>query len=134
MENSLFIPINTEFDIIFARQKGREIAKQLGFSATELAFIATAISELTRNIISYAKAGDILISLIHEVGKKGICIVAKDHGPGIENIELALQEGYSTSNSLGLGLPGVRRLMDDFTIQSHLGQGTIITTKKWVKS
>lgn len=132
MENKVVIPINNEFDIVIARQKGREMAKDHGFVTINLALIATAISELTRNIISYAEKGNLSLELINEHGKKGILVIASDNGPGIKSIELALQDGYSTANSLGLGLPGVRRLMDEFNIQSELGKGTTVTAKKWI--
>lgn len=126
------ISINSELDIVIARQIGREMAKEFGFATIDLALIATAISELTRNIISYANKGTVYIKLLQEPSRKGIMVVAQDKGPGIENIELAMQDGYSTGKSLGLGLPGVRRLMDDFLITSELGKGTTITAKKWI--
>ncbi|MBA2657689.1 MAG: anti-sigma regulatory factor [Tatlockia sp.] len=133
MDTKVNIPIDNERDIVISRQKGREMADNLGFTLIDLALIATAISELTRNILTYAHKGVLIIQVITEQRKKGILVVAIDEGPGIENIELALQDGYSTSaNSLGLGLPGVRRLMDDFEIKSELGKGTTVTTKKWV--
>ena len=126
------VPILSDTDIVSARQKARELAKMHGFSSSELAVIAAAISELARNIVSYALTGVIRFKLINEHGKKGIEIIAEDNGPGIKDIQLAMQDGYSTSNSLGLGLPGVRRLMDSFTIKSEPGQGTYIHVKKWV--
>lgn len=133
MENKVAIPINNELDIVIARQKGREMAKEFGFVTIDLALIATAISELTRNIISYAQKGTLSLDFIEEQGKKGILVIAQDDGPGIESIELAMQDGYTTEkNSLGLGLPGVRRLMDDFNIKSKLGKGTTVTAKKWI--
>jgi len=132
MKNKVSIPINDEFDIVIARQKGREMAKDLGFATIDLALVATAISELTRNIITYAQKGTIFLELVENQGKKGILVISKDDGPGIENIELALQDGYSTTQSLGLGLPGVRRLMDDFEIQSELGKGTTVIATKWI--
>lgn len=125
------ISINTDADIITARQKARELAHVFSFSSSELAIIAAAVSELARNIVSYANQGVIFLSLTNDEGKNGIMIIAEDRGPGITNIDLALQDGYSTSNSLGLGLPGVKRLMDTFQIQSELGKGTKITVKKW---
>lgn len=118
-------------DIVLCRQKGREMAVQLGFTYSSGALIATAISELARNIVSYAKSGEIVISPVDEGDKVGIQVVARDQGPGIRNIELALQDGYSTSGGLGLGLPGCRRLMDTFEIVSDNGKGTTITTIKW---
>ncbi len=114
MDNKESIPINNDLDIVIARQKGREIAQGLGFSSIDLALIVTAISELTRNIITYAQNGFLILQVIEEQGHRGILVISMDQGPGIESIELALQDGYSTTNSLGLGLPGVRRLMDDF--------------------
>ena len=126
------IPINTESDIFISRQNSREFAKEFGFDTIDMALIATAVSELTRNIITYAKNGNLFIELIEEKKRIGIKVIASDDGPGIENIELALQEGYSTSGSLGLGLPGVRRLMDDFKIHSKFGSGTTITAIKWM--
>lgn len=132
MNNKVQIPIATDLDIVISRQKGREIAKKLGFGSIDQALIVTAISELTRNILTYAKKGLLIIQIIEERGCLGILVISSDDGPGIENIELALQDGYSTTNSLGLGLPGVRRLMDDFEIQSEFGKGTTITAKKWI--
>ena len=132
MGDKICIPINNEMDIVIARQKGREMAKEYGFASIDLALIATAISELTRNIITYAQKGTVYLELIETRGKKGLTVISTDEGPGIASIELALQDGYSTTNSLGLGLPGVRRLMDDFSIQSQLGKGTTITATKWV--
>lgn len=127
------IPINNELDIVIARQRGREIAKESKFANIDLALIATTISELTRNIVSYAKKGMIFLENIEEHGRKGMLVIAEDAGPGIESIDLAMQDGYTTSsNSLGLGLPGVKRMMDEFDIESELGKGTTITTKKWI--
>jgi serine/threonine-protein kinase RsbT len=131
--NETRFPIRSDRDIVAARQKGRELAAQIGFSPTDMTFVATAISELARNIIAYAKEGEIVMSGVEKSSKKGIIIVARDQGPGIQNLRDALRDGYSTSGSLGLGLPGVRRLMDDFEIKSDAGQGTIVTVRKWQK-
>ena len=125
------ISIEREVDIIAARQAGRQLAVQLGFSSTDQTLIATAISEVARNILIYAQRGEIVLDHVVEGARNGICVIAADQGPGIENIELALRDGYSTKNSLGLGLPGARRLMDDFDLASELGQGTRVTMKKW---
>jgi serine/threonine-protein kinase RsbT len=125
------IPIKSDLDIIVARQRGRELVAELGFSGTDLTLIATAISELARNIVLYAKSGEIVLSVIQQGGKKGIAVVARDEGPGIPDVRRALQDGYSTSRSLGLGLPGVRRLMDEFEIVSEVNRGTKVTVKKW---
>jgi len=125
------IHIETEADIINARQKGRELASGLGFSSTDLTMIATAVSELARNIIEYAVRGEISFLLSSQDGRKGVAIVAHDDGPGISNVDQAMRDGYSTGAGLGLGLPGVRRLMDEFEIASEMGKGTTITVKKW---
>ncbi|PYX71524.1 MAG: ATP-binding protein [Acidobacteria bacterium] len=125
------IPISCDVDIVKARQAGRRLAEDVGFVFTELALIATAISELARNIVRYAKSGEIAIRPITNSARRGIQIVALDRGPGIRDVEQALQIGFSTAGGLGLGLPGVRRLMDEFDIQSKLGQGTTVRITKW---
>ena len=125
------VPVNADIDIVTARQKGRELARDLGFTSTDLALIATAISELARNIILYANSGEIVLSVVENGTRQGLKVVARDDGPGIPDIERALEEGFSTSRSLGLGLSGVRRLMDEFDIVSDVGNGTTVTVKKW---
>ena|SRR5437660_8798662 len=126
------IAIRSDLDIIAARQTGRSEAAQLGFSLSAVTLIATAISELARNIVMYAKEGEIILRRVRLTDKQGIVVIAKDQGPGIPDIRRALQDGYSTSRSLGLGLPGVRRLMDEFEIESEPGKGTVVTVKKWI--
>ena len=134
MSETVQVLINAEVDIVAARQEGRAMAERSGFNrSSELAAIATAISELARNIVEYALPGEITISSITKSGKKGIEIVASDHGPGIPDVEMAMTDGYSTGGGLGLGLPGVTRLMDDFEIHSAPGNGTNVTTRKWLK-
>jgi serine/threonine-protein kinase RsbT len=126
------VAIKHEADIVTARQQGRALAAQLGFSSIDQTFIATAISEVARNIIVYARSGEIVLrNAPRNGGKPGIEVVARDEGPGIPDIELAMQNGYSTANSLGLGLPGAKRMMDEFEIVSEVGKGTTITMKKW---
>lgn len=125
------VAINSDQDIVAARQKGRSLASELGFSSGDATLIATAISELARNIVSYARTGEIKLKGIHGSSKVGIQVVASDAGPGIADIRQALRDGFSTSGSLGLGLPGVRRLMDEFEISSQPGKGTTVTVKKW---
>ena len=125
------VAINSDQDIVVARQKGRVMASELGFSSGDATLIATAISELARNIVSYARKGEIKLKGIHGSSQIGILVVASDAGPGIVDIRQALRDGFSTSGSLGLGLPGVRRLMDDFDIYSQPGKGTIVAVKKW---
>lgn len=127
------VPITCEVDIVTARQKGRSLAALSGFSVTDQTLIATAISEVARNIVSYAGQGELILSPIDAQGRRGIQVVARDEGPGIEDVELALRDGYSTGNSLGMGLPGARRLMDEFDVESARGKGTKITMKKWAR-
>ncbi len=125
------MPIRSDGDIVIARQEGRALASLLGFSSTEATLIATAISELARNIVLYAKQGEIVLGLVDEAGKRGLVVTARDEGPGIADTRRALMDGHSTSGGLGLGLPGVRRLMDEFDIVSEVGKGTIVTVKQW---
>jgi len=125
------IAIRADMDIVAARQCGRTLAAELGFSNTDATLIATAISELARNIVIYAKEGEITVSTLHKSESCGIVVVAHDNGPGIPDLEQAMKMGYSTSGSLGFGLPGVNRLMDEFKIDSRPGHGTTVTIKKW---
>jgi serine/threonine-protein kinase RsbT len=126
------VPIRVDGDIVTARQQGRALAEQVGFNGSDLTCIATAISELGRNILRYAGRGEVILRPAQVGNKHGIVVVAHDEGPGIPDIALALQDGYSTSSSLGLGLPGTRRLMDELAIESVIGRGTTVTAKKWV--
>jgi serine/threonine-protein kinase RsbT len=125
--------VRSDADVVIARQRGREIASLLGFSASDLALIATAISELARNIVLYAGSGEIEIGHVEQMERRGIEIVARDQGPGIRNIPQAMRDGFSTSGGLGLGLPGVKRLMDEFEIQSRPGRGTTVTVRRWTR-
>jgi serine/threonine-protein kinase RsbT len=125
------VPINSDRDIILARQRGKDLATRQGFSSTDLTLIATAISELARNIVLYAKSGEIILKPLRQGEKRGISVVARDQGPGIPDVARSLQDGYSTSRSLGLGLPGVRRLMDAFEVVSAVNRGTTVVAKKW---
>jgi len=127
------VPIRSDLDILTARQRGRAMAAEVGFSSSNLTLIATAISELARNIVLYARRGRIVVKGIERNGGRGIMVVARDDGPGIPNVAQALQSGFSTSGGLGLGLPGVRRLTDEFDIVSAVGRGTIVTVKKWLR-
>lgn len=124
------LPVTSSEDVVAARSAGRELAQKLGFSMGEATLVATAISELARNIVTYAGRGEILISLVRNGTRRGIHVVARDQGPGIADIDLAMRQGYSTSGGLGIGLPGVRRIMDEFAIASD-GRGTAVTITKW---
>lgn len=126
------VTIHSDADIIAARRVGRELAEGVGFGGSELTVIATAISEIARNIIEYAGSGEIILKQAQQGVRRGIHVIAKDRGPGIPDIELAMQDGYSTSKGIGLGLPGARRLMDEFEVDSAVGKGTTVTMKKWV--
>jgi serine/threonine-protein kinase RsbT len=125
------VAINSDQDIVSARQKGRQMATELGFSTGDATLIATAISELARNIVAYARRGQITLRMLNGLNRRGISVMASDDGPGIPDIHQALRDGFSTSGSLGLGLPGVRRLMDEFEIASQPGRGTRVAVKKW---
>jgi serine/threonine-protein kinase RsbT len=125
------VAVSRDADIVTARQLGRELAVKAGFAGSDLTLIATAISEVARNIISYADNGEILLGLASKDGRQGVLVVAQDHGPGIPDIDQAMRDGFSTGRSLGLGLPGARRLMDEFEIVSEVGKGTTVTMRKW---
>lgn len=127
------VAVSRDADIVTARQLGRELATKAGFAGSDLTLIATAISEVARNIVSYAENGEILLGLTERDGLRGLLVVAQDHGPGISDIDQAMQDGFSTGKSLGLGLPGARRLMDEFEIASELGKGTTVTMRKWCR-
>ena len=130
-EKEVRVSVSSDIDLVTARRQGRVMAEQLGFSASEATLVATAISELARNIVNYAKRGEIHVSLVNDGAKRGISIVATDQGPGIADVRLAMQSGFSTSGGLGLGLPGVKRIMDEFDIVSGPGNGTRIAVTKW---
>lgn len=125
------VNIRTDGDIVTARRRGRTLAEQSGFSTTDQVLITTAISELARNILLYARGGMIALRRVDNHERSGIMVVATDQGPGIPDVEKAMEPGYSTSSSLGLGLPGVKRLMDEMSIETRAGQGTTVTATKW---
>lgn len=129
----IHVAIRSDIDIVSARQQGRTLATQIGFTATDATLIATAISELARNIVSYAGQGEIILCFIEKGLVRGVKIMARDDGPGIRNIQDVMRDGYSTSGGLGLGLPGVKRLMDEFEIDSEMGRGTLVSIKKWLR-
>jgi serine/threonine-protein kinase RsbT len=131
VDNNPNIHVYNEWDIVVARQSGRDLAKSLGFGEVDQARITTAISELARNIYLYAKKGEIELASLSEGDRVGIQIISRDNGPGIKDVMKALEDGYSTSGGLGAGLPGVKRLMDEFSIESSEGKGTVIRAVKW---
>ena len=132
MSNETRVPIGSALDIVTARQMGRSLATELGFDGGEVTLIAAAISEVSRNIVEYAKSGEIILQTLNSGSKRGLSVVARDHGPGIQDVAKAMQYGYSTRRGLGVGLPGAKLLMDDFDIVSKVGVGTTITMKKWL--
>ena len=125
------LPISSDLDLVRAREQGRVLAGKLGFQQSDLTLVATAISELARNIVRYARRGEIILRQAQDGGVPGIVIIARDEGPGIPDVNRAMEQGYSTSGGLGLGLPGVRRIMDEFEIVSEVGHGTVVTVTKW---
>jgi serine/threonine-protein kinase RsbT len=127
------VRIATDDDIVTARQEGRRLSSELGFTSTDLTLIATAISEVARNIRLYAGRGDVRLRLVREGNREGISVVARDKGPGIADVALAVRAGYSSGGCSGLGLPGARRLMDEFEIRSKPGNGVTVTMKKWTR-
>lgn len=129
-DDEVSIPIRVDADIVRARQAARELAGRLGFSGTDLTVIATAVSEVARNIVRFAGVGEVVVELLEEP-RRGVHVLARDTGPGIPDVALALTDGYSTYHGLGLGLPGARRLMDEFAVVSETGRGTTVTMTKW---
>ena len=133
MPSTIEIAVTSDKDVVLARQQGRALAAELGFSASDATLIATAISELSRNIVTYARTGVVVLRRVSGPRGSGLTIEAVDRGPGIVDIERAVRDGYSSSGGLGLGLPGVRRLMDEFQINSSVGDGTSVVVTKWLK-
>ena len=125
------VPIRADVDVVFARQEARRLLTGLRFSSSELTLIATAISEVARNIVAYAGSGEVVFRIVQRGQRRGLVVIARDRGPGIADIERAMQDGYSTSRGLGIGLPGSKRLMDEFAVSSEVGKGTMVTMIKW---
>jgi serine/threonine-protein kinase RsbT len=131
-ELDVVVAIECADDIVTARQAGRDMATKLDFSLTDVTMITTAISEVARNISKYADHGEIRLNVTTRRAHRALMVQAVDHGPGIANPDQALEDGFSTGKGLGLGLPGSRRLMDDFQLESTLGEGTTVTMWKWL--
>jgi serine/threonine-protein kinase RsbT len=128
------VAIRTDADVVTARQEARAMGAGLGFSSTDLTLLATAISEVARNITTYAGEGEVALRVLEDGRRSGIEVVASDEGPGIADVELAMRDGYTTGNGLGLGLPGARRLVDEFELRTTLGSGTSIRLVKWTRA
>lgn len=131
MEDEVRVAINTDADLVTARAEGRAMAERLGFPRPDPTLIATAISEVARNIVVHVGRGEIVLKPFEEADRYGVVVIASDHGPGIRDVEAALRDSYSGRGGLGLGLPGARRLMDDFHVASDADSGTTVTMKKW---
>ena len=127
------VPINSAADIVIARQKGRALATSMGFSGSDPTVVAAAISEIARNIVNHAKQGEIIIENVNQGGRQALKVMARDEGPGIPDVQQAMQYGYSTNKGMGVGLPGAKWLMDEFDIVSEVGKGTTVTMKKWLR-
>ena len=132
--SDITLPVAGEPDIVAARQEARRLAAEAGFAGSDLTLIATAVSEVTRNIVVHAGKGEVSMGRITSGGRDGILIVARDSGPGIADLDLALQDGYSTVESLGLGMPGAKRLVDEMDVETEPGVGTVVTLRKWLRS
>ena len=131
MADDVCVAIASDVDVVQARQQGRQLAASAGFSTGDQTVIAAAISEIARNILMYARRGEISLGVVTNGDRQGVVVIARDQGPGIRDIARALQDGYSTSGGLGLGLPGAKRLMDELEVASVVGKGTTVTMRKW---
>jgi serine/threonine-protein kinase RsbT len=125
------VTVASDVDVVSVRQRGRELAGRLGFSPGDQTVIAAAISEIARNILTYARRGEVRLRIERDGDRSAVVVTARDEGPGIPDIALAMRDGYSTSGGLGVGLGGARQLMDDFDIVSAPGRGTTVTMRKW---
>jgi serine/threonine-protein kinase RsbT len=130
-EKQVRVEVVSDADIVPARARGRALAAELGFSRTDATLVATVISEIARNIVVHAGRGEIELEPAYEPDRRGVIVVARDKGPGIRDVDEALREGFGTKGGLGLGLPGVRRIMDEFVIQSAPHRGTTVTMHMW---
>jgi serine/threonine-protein kinase RsbT len=131
MKDEVRVPIASDADLVPARAHARTLAERLGFSRTDATLIATAISEVARNIVVHAGRGEIVMTPLYESDRYGLMVVARDAGPGIRDVEAAIGHGFTAKGGLGLGLPGARRLVDEFSIASEIRRGTTVTMKKW---
>ena len=134
MADEIRVAIRTDADVVTARQEARSMGAGLGFSSTDLTLLATAISEVARNITAYAGEGEVSLRPVEQDGRRGIEVLAIDDGPGIADVELAMQDGFTTGNGLGLGLPGTRRLVDEFELRTKPGRGTTVRLVKWTRA
>ena len=131
MDDEIRVPINVDADLVIARAEGRALAQRLGLPRPDPTLIATAISELARNVVMHVGHGEIIMRPLYEDRRYGVLVVVSDEGQGIPDVEAALSDGHASRGGLGLGLPGARRLMDEFEIESERGRGTVVRMKKW---
>ena len=132
LEGGPAIPIVRDTDVVTARLEARALASRVGFTGTDLVLIASVVSEVARNIVAYAGPGEVVLSVVQSRSRLGLQVIARDQGPGIADLSRALEKGFSTSRSLGLGLTGSKRFMDEFSLESTLGSGTTVTMRKWL--
>lgn len=132
LEGGPAIPIVRDTDVVTARLAARALASRVGFTGTDLVLIASVVSEVARNIVAYAGPGEVVLSVVQSRSRLGLQVIARDQGPGIADLSRALEKGFSTSRSLGLGLPGSKRFMDEFRLESTLGSGTTVIMRKWL--
>ena len=131
MEDEVRVSIDADADLVTARAEARAMAERLGFPRPDPTLIATAISEIARNIVVHVGRGEIVLRPVQEADRYGLEVIASDDGAGIRDVEAALRDDYSGRGGLGLGLPGARRLMDDFELASDADTGTTVTMRKW---
>jgi serine/threonine-protein kinase RsbT len=134
MADRIRIPIESEADIVTARQHGRALARHLDFSPPDRIRLVTAVTEVARNLLHHSTGGEVLLSLASRPDEEGIVIVARDRGPGIADVDRAMQVGFSTRGGMGLGLAGVKSLTHEFAVESRMRTGTTVTTKTWVRT
>jgi serine/threonine-protein kinase RsbT len=131
VSEEIHVPIESDADTVIARQAGRDVALRLGFTRTDATFVATAISEIARNITVHAGTGHVTIRELSEEGRTGLAVIAHDEGPGIADVEAVRRQDFQSNAGLGMGIWGAMRLMDEVEIESSLGKGTTVTMKKW---
>jgi serine/threonine-protein kinase RsbT len=134
MADRIRIPIESEGDIVTARHHGRALAKHLDFSPPDRIRIVTAVTEVAKNLLDHSTGGEVLLSLASRSEEEGIVIVGRDRGPGIADVDRALQVGFSTPGRMGLGLAGIKGLTHEFRMESRMPQGTTVTAKRWVRT
>jgi serine/threonine-protein kinase RsbT len=131
MDDEVLVAIESDADLVTARAEGRAMAERLGFPRPDPTLIATAISEIARNIVIHVGEGEILMRPVYNDSRYGLVVIARDAGVGIRDIHTALEAGYASRGGMGMGLPGARRLMDEFALESEVGRGTTVTMTKW---